>query len=151
MMCIPSIGGILCILMEFMKVKNTPAYLWSYKSSILDDYKIPKSLKFTDTQLEFLRIVLSSKECITSKDRIFAKLLGLGWVIENQSNEGFYYLLSDSAKIELDKICPTNKRKNNRCLKCDGQGRIKEYGYIAGGVCFLCNGKGYKYRKYYNE
>lgn len=28
------------------------------------------------------------------------------------------------------------------CPKCAGTGYIREYNHVAGGVCFLCNGKG---------
>lgn len=28
------------------------------------------------------------------------------------------------------------------CGKCDGKGRIRAYGHVAGGVCFLCSGHG---------
>lgn len=32
----------------------------------------------------------------------------------------------------------------NVCPKCDGRGYIQEYGHIANGVCFKCNGSGRK-------
>lgn len=33
------------------------------------------------------------------------------------------------------------------CLKCGGNGYIRAYTGIAGGVCFSCGGKGYHMRK----
>jgi hypothetical protein len=30
----------------------------------------------------------------------------------------------------------------NVCWKCNGKGRIVEYGHVQGGVCFNCNGTG---------
>lgn len=30
----------------------------------------------------------------------------------------------------------------NSCPKCNGNGRIKEYGHVQGGICFECNGTG---------
>lgn len=33
--------------------------------------------------------------------------------------------------------------KTNECPRCSGTGRLKEYGYVNGGVCFKCNGRGF--------
>lgn len=41
----------------------------------------------------------------------------------------------------LDSI-KRSKAWRNVCPKCDGKGYIQEYGHIAGGVCFQCNGNG---------
>lgn len=36
----------------------------------------------------------------------------------------------------------TTAAKTTTCPRCDGKGRIPEYGFIADGVCFRCSGSG---------
>ncbi len=37
--------------------------------------------------------------------------------------------------------------KMYQCPRCDGDGRIKEYGHIQSGICFKCSGTGKVNRK----
>lgn len=37
----------------------------------------------------------------------------------------------------------TSEKIKRTCGKCNGEGYIKCYNHIAGGVCFACNGRGY--------
>ena len=117
---------------------------WNYDTSILDDVSIPKNLNFTNKQLLFIREILDGKECPTQQDRLFGKLVGLNFIREvkessRYSEYRYHYVLTDNAVLELSKLVPVSvKSYSNQCPKCGGQGRIKEYSHIAGGVCFHC-------------
>lgn len=60
--------------------------------------------------------------------------------------------LTDEENAKYDKIAledynktyRTNKKNlpTKKCTRCSGHGRIAQYTYKSGGVCFKCNGSG---------
>lgn len=42
----------------------------------------------------------------------------------------------------------TKYYESNVCPKCGGKGILREYDYVDGGVCFMCNGSGEHYHKW---
>ena len=121
-----------------------------YKDSQLIGLKIPKNCALTDTQLVKLSELVHhyDSHCPTEDARIFAKLVGLGWIIECQKPNGiFYYHLTGNGFRALVELVPVHRNYKHVCGKCGGTGRIREYAHIAAGVCFACNGSGVRRMK----
>lgn len=51
-------------------------------------------------------------------------------------------LAKDIFGENLNNMVAQENYNKNICWKCQGKGRIREYGHVQGGICFECNGKG---------
>lgn len=90
---------------------------------------------------------------------------GIIVVVETEERDCFQFYASDKYAIDTDlqavisesgyalamelfgDIYAQKRERNysrNACPKCGGKGYIVEYGHIAKGVCFKCNGSGRK-------
>ena len=132
--------------MEYPVILSSTSGKWVSPESMLSDVRIPKNCALTVSQLAKLRdlVYRYDSNCPADDMRIFAKLVGLGFIIECRNGKGYFYHLNKSGYETLVNLVPSSPVRNSKriCGKCGGKGSISEYGHVAGGVCFSCNGKG---------
>jgi hypothetical protein len=101
------------------------------------DLYLHSGVRFTDKleKLGYIAIVAANED----HDCTFN--FGNGSEVAIVTESGLQFAIENFGSLDAIK---RSKAWKNICPKCDGKGYIQEYGHIAGGVCFQCNGNGRK-------